>query len=553
MTFVRFGMKNRLPSMPVVRPLASTSESTRRRGSAGAERASDVQPGLRRNRLHAAVVLAVFGSMAASSGASAGTDQVPDLVGLVVEARRLGVSTPAASWAFAKARGLGHLLPQATRADIPVTNCNDSGPGSLRNAIATAASGDRVDARTLGCGTITLTSGQLQVFANNLTIIGPGRDALVVRNGVAPGPSSRVIHHTGTGTLTVSAVTIADGDVVGVAAAPDVRGGCILSNGTVVLGTVLGLGTSKYDARVRDCSVEGHAGGQGKAAGGGIAAEAVLMGNSIVTGCRAISHGEYRPVASGGGGIFARARIGLAASEISGNLASGNGKYMGGGGVLLGVVAAGGEYRSTIVGTTISGNTAVRGGGAMLLKGANVVNSTISGNIAREEGGGLWTAGLGFPRINLWNSTVAANRMLGENPERPNGGGLFAEIGAEVNMQSSLIAGNLRAGNVPDDVGGGNVLIGSNNLISAWFGSPALPPGTIVGNANLLPLADNGGRTRTHALGPGSLAINAGNNANGSTFDQRGEGFPRVLGPAADIGAIEYSLVDIIFANGFDQ
>jgi hypothetical protein len=63
-----------------------------------------------------------------------------------------------------------------------------------------------------------------------------------------------------------------------------------------------------------------------------------------------------------------------------------------------------------------------------------------------------------------------------------------------------------------------------------------LPIGT---DLKLGPLADNGGPTRTHALLPGSPAINAGSNPAGLTFDQRGFNYARVQGAAADIGAFE--------------
>jgi len=68
---------------------------------------------------------------------------------------------------------------------------------------------------------------------------------------------------------------------------------------------------------------------------------------------------------------------------------------------------------------------------------------------------------------------------------------------------------------------------------------------------HLAPLADNGGPTRTHALLPGSAAIDAGDAA-GAAHDQRGEGFPRVLGASADIGAYE-SAPDAIFEDGFEE
>ncbi|MGH8173532.1 MAG: choice-of-anchor Q domain-containing protein, partial [Rhodanobacteraceae bacterium] len=74
---------------------------------------------------------------------------------------------------------------------------------------------------------------------------------------------------------------------------------------------------------------------------------------------------------------------------------------------------------------------------------------------------------------------------------------------------------------------------------------------TIQSDPGLFPLANFGGPTLTHALRPDSPAINAGNNAFGLDNDQRGATFPRVVGPAADIGAVEFD-ADVIFADGFD-
>jgi hypothetical protein len=65
----------------------------------------------------------------------------------------------------------------------------------------------------------------------------------------------------------------------------------------------------------------------------------------------------------------------------------------------------------------------------------------------------------------------------------------------------------------------------------------------------------NGGSTLTHALGEGSPAIDAGSNDAFLDFDQRGEGFARVVGTEADIGAFEVQPagpVDEIFADGFE-
>ena len=54
------------------------------------------------------------------------------------------------------------------------------------------------------------------------------------------------------------------------------------------------------------------------------------------------------------------------------------------------------------------------------------------------------------------------------------------------------------------------------------------------------PLQHNGGPTLTHALLPGSLAIDAGDpNFTGASFDQRGPGFARVVDGRIDIGSFE--------------
>ena len=60
---------------------------------------------------------------------------------------------------------------------ITVTNTNDSGPGSLRQALADANDGDTIDLAVTG--TIGLTSGQLLVN-KSIIIAGPGADKLAV-------------------------------------------------------------------------------------------------------------------------------------------------------------------------------------------------------------------------------------------------------------------------------------------------------------------------------------------------------------------------------------
>src|SRR5262249_14431049 len=70
----------------------------------------------------------------------------------------------------------GRCLPST------VTNLNDSGPGSLRDAIATTPAGGIVDFQPGLTGTINLTSGPLMI-GKALTITGPGAKTISVKGG----------------------------------------------------------------------------------------------------------------------------------------------------------------------------------------------------------------------------------------------------------------------------------------------------------------------------------------------------------------------------------
>ena len=131
----------------------------------------------------------------------------------------------------------------------------------------------------------------------------------------------------------------------------------------------------------------------------------------------------------------------------------------------------------------------------------------------------------------------ARNSTITDNTGRSGGGILFTSQAAS--LQSTIVSGN-HAGSGADMDGSSTVSIdGANNLVGAASFRITLPDGTLRGDADLMPLSYNGGPTRTHALRPGSAAVNAGNNTSQLPSDQRGPGFLRVVGPAADIGAFE--------------
>src|SRR3954454_5963072 len=95
------------------------------------------------------------------------------------------------------------LAPQAQAANFTVTNTNDAGAGSLRDAITQANAPGGDDSVTFDpsvTGVIRLTSGEIGINADQgLTITGPGRSVLAVsgdanNNATADAGDSRVFN-----------------------------------------------------------------------------------------------------------------------------------------------------------------------------------------------------------------------------------------------------------------------------------------------------------------------------------------------------------------------
>ena len=152
-----------------------------------------------------------------------------------------------------------------------------------------------------------------------------------------------------------------------------------------------------------------------------------------------------------------------------------------------------------------------------------MTNSTISGNTAVVRGGGVY---------NLRGDVTVINSTIAFNSTGTDGGGVFSD-GQNV-FYSTIIANNLPGGDCS-----GNVHTLQNDLVSDETCDLTTP--TLPNTDPLLgPLQDNGGPTFTHALLPGSPAIDAISVAQCAiTTDQRGVARPQ--GAACDMGAYEFN------------
>ena len=419
---------------------------------------------------------------------------------------------------------VGHA-ERAEAATVAVTNCNNSGPGSLRNAVTRAQSGDLVDLRRLRC-TIVLTGGAIEIPQQDLALIGRGAGALSITSQ----NRSRILSHEGTGTLRVASLSIVDGSE---GREPSAAGGCIYSSGNVTL----------QHARVHRCNASGSPApdcegpGCSSSAGG-----AILARGTVRMSYSTVSDSHVHDYDSVGGGIYAdelrmfRSRLLRNSGEFSGGaqvdrfialgsiIANNESGSYGAGGVQVGHPFSGGSGPADVRDSTFVGNTSGSHCSALCAGDARIVNSTFTGNAS-------YGSAIYLTDGSIVNSTVVANTELA--PYYPCRGAVRAKT---LYLESVILAGNPCGTGVMDlaDVGS---LTGAHNLVGA--AAIPLPAGTIRSDPLLGPLAFNGGYTPTRALRAGSPAIDKGCNPLALDYDQRGPGFPRVKGARADIGAFE--------------
>jgi hypothetical protein len=224
-----------------------------------------------------------------------------------------------------------------------------------------------------------------------------------------------------------------------------------------------------------------------------------------------------------GAGINSIGPLVMTDSVVSGNHGTGVG-----GGLFLNQTGT-----ASLTNVTVSGNeSTLYGGGIHQQNGGtlNLTNVTISGNTSGDIGGALST---GSATVNILNTTIAGNHSVGSVP-----GGIVS-YSATFNTKNAIVAGNDND-NCYFDISVTNNSLG-NNLDSGNTCGFSQLTDLHSTNPNLGLLADNGGPTQTHALLPGSPAINAGTNTGCPTNDQRGITRPQPSGSTCDIGAYEYN------------
>lgn len=348
------------------------------------------------------------------------------------------------------------LLPPPT--EITVTNLNNSGAGSLRQALDDIAIGGTITFDpSLAGGTLNLTTGPI-VPRSSVTIDASAAPGITLDGG----GGDRVLVVDAGLDVTVSYLTLTNGYGYQLA-------GGVLNNGTLTLD----------HAAVTNNTMTTDAGDFWQGGGG------------IYNGSNATLNLVDSTVADNfsgwtGAGIYAffGTTTNILRSTISGNVAA----DVAGGLRTLGNL--------NIDNSTISGNTSTtwHGGAAFITDGvANVTNSTVTGNNAPGgTTGGLFvgTFGPSSATMNIQNSIVANNGDFGC---------FLAPFGAGAVALNSL----------------------GNNVFTDSSCSP-VSSDQVVAAPGLDGLADNGGPTLTHALLAGSPAIGAANTAVCPATDQRG-------------------------------
>ena len=440
-----------------------------------------------------------------------------------------------------------HEAMEAANTNTVVDGCTAGEPGS-----------DTVDLRGIEGGIyLNMT---LPFTEEDMSIIGPGSDNLLIHANGIGGSIFSIKGSSGQVTVDMSGIRITGGNING-------NGGGIY----VYPGNTLNLSSCSVDHNSAALDGGGIINDQGKLSltncdvlyntsasrGGGMAnftGELTIINTSI---------GNNTSADNGGGIYNLNGTAELSYSALETNTA----EYRGGGIYSYGTDAeitlfecpvtgnntvrqgAGGIYNAstmTLTRVTISQNKTPDwyGGGGIWNDGSiRIEESTISGNTANNSVGGILTQGT----ATLDNTTISSNIGIGFLNS--------AADNAEAELTNCTIVSNTEGGITNwRSLTLKNTVVANNTSYDCTFSKPIISngfnldsdntcgltgPGDLPNTDPLLgPLQDNGGPTQTHALQARSPAIDAGDNVGCPAADQRGVRRPQ--GIACDIGAYEY-------------
>ena len=467
-------------------------------------------------------------------------------------------------------------------ATFTVTNTNDTGAGSLREALAITQAGDTIDFAVTG--TITLSS-TLPV-TKSLTIQGPAAPGIIVSGNNAV----RVFRMSGSSNVTLSGLTISNGRIdqtalggnqyfgagilnesVGTLTLTD----CTVSNNTANntnqgfgygagiyshAGSALVIANSTFSGNVADGSSAAHGSAIYTIYNGGSALANVTITNSIFSNNVARSSGGQ----ARGAIVHPNGQLTITGSTFSDNVANGRSDSIGGaifatGGTLN---AAGTAFTRNSAGATIDVSTSFGGAIALGTVTSALTNCTFTQNTAIGVvafGGGIQqTAGpMTLTDLTFTGNTAAASSSQGAGGAVYSGGPLTVS-NTTLTANSVSSSANLATGGAIQSGGGLNIsnsrLLGNfigNNSFIAYGGvifsdsqtARSITNTTISDNYTLAAVALGG---PIMLFGPGSTSITgctlSGNYAESTSIDPRFSGAPTRGGVIYNAGSSDLQI-----------
>jgi predicted outer membrane repeat protein len=430
-----------------------------------------------------------------------------------------------------------------------VTNTNDNGAGSLRQAIHDVCTGGTVNFDSSLAGqTITLSTGRLDMD-RNMSIVGLAPDPMTISGNHAQGVfmigedvtatldslvisegsdtngagiyadhlsnltlknstlENNVASHTGGGIYSVGTLTVVKSTLRNNAARTDPP------IGNTSAGAIYNFGGPGGTVTLTDSTVEDNT---AENAGG---VYVYYHGSLTVSG--SFFKGNSSTF-SGGGAIFTSEYTTLNVTDSTFDSNTGNGSG--------GAIHNSSSSIAKVTNSTLLGNSGLYGGAIYDDNSLTVANSTFSGNSSTNGGGGIYEDG---GALTMTNSTLAGNSSTsGNGLDLYNSGG------------SGTLKNNILASSAGANCGGTASFTDGGHNLDKGNSCGFTAAGSQVNTDPLLDsLADNGGPTQTMALLASSPAIDAGDDAvcaaaPVNNLDQRGVIRPQ--GDHCDIGAYEY-------------